>query len=271
MSSSSFEVENSSKLKYNSLNSTNLTPASTQKSNNSSEKGVHRPRKIRLIVMGGGYDTRSFKLLEQSILQNDNNPHHSLLQRNRQKKNQRILLQLRESHMRVNNSAFDRLSNCNYELECYELDLPEVVNAKTQLLKRRLSRRRPWLSDVQNYPILFPVDLNNLDQTRKALEDIVHNKFGEDKIVDTIILFEGVMIYLDPGIPHSLLSLCSDILRRKSEGNCFLCFADRLENIPGGDEDMARIEMENTGWELIDWLSKPGLARHMGVARLKNN
>mmetsp|Transcript_9463 Transcript_9463/g.19000 ORF Transcript_9463/g.19000 Transcript_9463/m.19000 type:complete len:538 (+) Transcript_9463:206-1819(+) len=264
-------VANLTKLKYNSFNATILTPANTQKSNDISEKSVHGRKKIRLIVMGGGYDTRSFKLLEQLLLKNGTNPHQSLLQRSRQKKFPRRLFQRQKTHTKVNNSAFDKLSNCNYDLECYELDLPEVVHAKSQLLKKRLSRRRQWLSETQNYPKLIAVDFNNLNQTRAALEDVLHNALGEETNVDTIILFEGVMIYLDPGIPHSLLSLCSDVLGRNKQGNCFLCFADRLENIPGGDEDMARLEMENTGWELMDWLSKPGLARHMGVARLKIN
>ena len=57
--------------------------------------------------------------------------------------------------------------------------------------------------------------------------------------------------------------------KRKDQTSSYLCFADRLENIPGGDEDAADIEMNSTGWELIDWWPKPGLARHMGVARLR--
>lgn len=188
-----------------------------------------------------------------------------------------------------------------YDLECYELDLPEVVQAKRRLLNTRLFRRRPWLRDAQardvgkkqhNYPNLVEANFNNVDETRKALEGILLQsplpsltngtlmdcEFGHDDVTN-IIIFEGVMIYLDEGIPHALLQLCSEVLLKtanlsssatpSSEG--YLCFADRLENIPGGDSDAASIEMNSTGWELIDWLPKPGLARHMGIARLRQS
>ena len=113
------------------------------------------------------------------------------------------------------------------------------------------------------------------------LEDIVSNNNPSNGLpTANIILFEGVMIYLNEGVPHQLLELCSDVLNNDANRiniNCssgneslhnYLCFADRLDNIPGGDEELARIEMESTGWKLEDWLSKPGLARHMGVASL---
>ena len=193
------------------------------------------------------------------------------------------------------------MADIPYDLECYELDLPEVVQAKRRLLNTRLFRRRPWLRDAQardvgkkqhNYPNLVEANFNNVDETRKALEGILLQsplpsltngtlmdcEFGHDDVTN-IIIFEGVMIYLDEGIPHALLQLCSEVLLKtanlsssstpSSEG--YLCFADRLENIPGGDSDAASIEMDSTGWELLDWLPKPGLARHMGIARLRQS
>jgi len=200
-------------------------------------------------------------------------------------------------------------SNEQYDLECYELDLPEVVRAKRQLLDSRLFRRRPWLLKDNYYPNLISVDFNNLEDTRSALEGILlrappkedtteddddddddataQRSSSNISSVHNIILFEGVMIYLNEGIPHSLLELCSSVVLRAgvesnnsnnnnntalasfSSSGQYLCFADRLENIPGGDEDAAIVEMEGTGWELLDWLPKPGLARHMGVAKLK--
>ena len=201
--------------------------------------------------MGGGYDTRCMKLLERLQLSNTN--------------------------------------NTNYILECYELDLPDVVHAKQQLIQTRLHIRRPWLQSIS--PTLIPVNFNNLNDTRMALESIL--KSDNDNTVsaadggvittNNIIIFEGVMIYLDEGIPHSLLRICSDVLLNNgnmtqltigdggvsSSSSNYLCFADRLENIPGGDITAAHVEMDSTGWELLDWLPKPGLARHMGVARLR--
>jgi O-methyltransferase involved in polyketide biosynthesis len=163
-------------------------------------------------------------------------------------------------------NAFDNITS-EVDLECFELDLPDVVHAKKQLLYSRLFRRRPWLKELIDYPTLVPVDFNNLTATEHALNGILSGDDANAGNVSNIILFEGVMIYLDEGVPHSLLELCSNSLRKYSSKG-YLCFADRLENIPGGDKDAAHIEMESTGWELMDWLSKPGLARHMGVARI---
>ncbi|KAL7450066.1 hypothetical protein ACHAWC_002052, partial [Mediolabrus comicus] len=206
----------------------------------------------------------------------------------------------------------------------YELDLPDVVIAKRKLLSKRLYRRRPWLQKFassrhsrsssrrgvveeegdagsggnggEEYPILIEANFNDLNGTRSLLERIVLSNEDattddedddDDGEVTNIIVFEGVMIYLDEGIPHALLEVCSDVLKKSREQQQqkkkntnskskatpigYLCFADRLENIPGGDEDAAQLEMESTGWELIDWLSKPGLARHMGVARVADS
>jgi hypothetical protein len=50
-----------------------------------------------------------------------------------------------------------------------------------------------------------------------------------------IILFEGVLIYLDQGVPHSLLNLCSNVLRKHSSGNS-------LNHNYLGDEDLAKIQ-----------------------------
>jgi O-methyltransferase involved in polyketide biosynthesis len=217
---------------------------------NNNNNAVTNKAKIRLIVMGGGYDTRCMKLLERLQLSNTN--------------------------------------NTNYILECYELDLPDVVHAKQQLIQTRLHIRRPWLQSIS--PTLIPVNFNNLNVTQMALESILQSDNdtvsatgGGAIITNNIIIFEGVMIYLDEGIPHSLLRICSDVLLNNgnmtrltigdggvsSSSSNYLCFADRLENIPGGDITAAHVEMDSTGWELLDWLPKPGLARHMGVARLR--
>lgn len=289
-----------------------------------------KKKKIRLVVMGGGYDTRSIKLLEQSLLmqsgdQNDVvttsltrynllQKRHSQLQRRRRRWYHRLVR--RNSNPNNNNddpatksigSAFFNITSTNYDLEAYELDLPEVVTAKRKLLSKRLFRRRQWLQDKRrvlgrdggkdDYPKLMEANFNDLNATREVLEGILldNNNVSESSRHDVmnIILFEGVMIYLDKGVPHALLELCSQVLRKSCQqqqqhNDCvstanntngtscsstartlgYLCFADRLENIPGGDEDAAHKEMEATGWEMVDFLSKPGLARHMGVARV---
>lgn len=301
-----------------------------------------KKKKIRLVIMGGGYDTRSIKLLEQSLLmQSESNDdvatttsstrynrlqkrHNQFLRRRRRRTRWYHRLLSRRNNNPNNDddpsstttistgSAFFNITSTNYDLEAYELDLPEVVTAKRKLLSKRLFRRRPWLQQKSrvammklgrnddglkdDYPILMEANFNDLNATREVLEGIlldskdVSESSSHDDVMN-IILFEGVMIYLDKGIPHALLEVCSQVLRKSSEQQQhhdnvntannndnnssstrrtlgYLCFADRLENIPGGDEDAAHVEMECTGWELVDFLSKPGLARHMGVARV---
>ena len=204
-------------------------------------------------------------------MQNTDIPHYDVLKQKRQTRTRWWNIRWKQLEPPLNN-AFDNITSNDYDLECFELDLPEVVRAKTQLLQTRLFKRRPWLQDVSKEyrPQLIPVDFNNLNDTRNALEGIILSDDADNKNVHNIIIFEGVMIYLDEGVPHALLDICSSILnKRKSQSSSYLCFADRLENIPGGDEEAAHMEMESTGWKLLDWLPKPGLARHMGIARLR--
>lgn len=148
--------------------------------------------------------------------------------------------------------------------QAYELDLPSVVEAKRKILESsRFRRRRP---QVQNsLPISYAVDLNDLQSVEKILLGILKSE-GETSNWHNIFLLEAVLIYLDENIPSALLGMLSEVLQEtKSTGS--LVFADRLENVPGGDEMLGRQEMFACGWDLVEWLPKPGLARHMGRAR----
>lgn len=95
-----------------------------------------------------------------------------------------------------------------------------MVQAKRKLLQTRLFRERPWLSNeegTESYPQLREANFNNLDEIRQVLESIILEPISTDcvddnKSIENVILFEGVMIYLDEGIPHALLQLCNDIL-----------------------------------------------------------
>lgn len=190
---------------------------------------------IRLVCMGAGYDTRGVKMLERNIVD-----------------------------------------------QVYELDLPDVVEAKQRLFQRLL-KRRPWLQkEILSMPTLIPCDFNIISDVEKNLRTILHdeqqtndndNDDNDDRINwHTIFVFEGVMIYLDDGIPSSLLNITSNVLKENnSDGS--LCFADRLENIPipedgGGSYSSGKAELMNNGWQIMDWCPKPGLARHMGSASL---
>lgn len=150
--------------------------------------------------------------------------------------------------------------------QAIELDLPNVVNAKLNIFKsKRLKRRRPSLSQDM-MPDFYPVDLNNLDEVKSILTTILASRPPDEW--HTIFLFEGVMIYLNKGIPHALLEICSNVLgssnNNSSDGS--LVFADRLDRIPGGDSTIGRSVLADAGWNVVGWQPKPGLARHMGVA-----
>ena len=145
----------------------------------------------------------------------------------------------------------------------FELDLPNVVQAKQRILdSKRFRRRRPHI-DSHILPTFCPVYLNDLDSVKKTLNEILETSSGNEWF--TIFLFEAVMIYLDDGVPEALLKACSDALKSTNNRGA-LVFADRLENVPGGDSLIGRQELANVGWNLIEWLPKPGLARHMGRA-----
>lgn len=232
-------------------------------------------RRIRLIVMGGGYDTRCVKLLERSL---PNDREDGTRQQSHQSRRRRWNFRRRRNERHAPSShAFHDIAAGAYELECYELDLPEVVRAKRRLFERRLLRRRPWLNETGMFPNLIAVDFNDLEAARTALEGILlPPDDGEDGGVDAaaasnVVLFEGVMMYLNEGVPRALLRLCGDLLRESGAASSNrLCFADRLEGVPSSDEGAVGREMEGAGWELTDYLAKPGRAGHMGVARLKD-
>lgn len=148
----------------------------------------------------------------------------------------------------------------------YELDLPEVVKAKERLFRNRLLKRRPSLSG-DRIPQLIPADLNDLEDVRCKLNEIVGTKDLGQVGWHTIFVFEAVMIYLNEGVPSALLKVTSDVLN-KSDKKGHLLFADRLENVPGGDVMLGEQELRGGGWQVLNWSPKPGVARHMFQARL---
>ena len=152
--------------------------------------------------------------------------------------------------------------------EVVELDLPEVVEAKKRLFQR-LVKRRPWLKDL-SMPALIPSDFNDLKDVEEKVGKLLSQSAENTTEWHTIFVFEGVMIYLDEDVPSSLLNITSKVLRENNL-NGSLCFADRLENVPGGDYELGVQELKTNGWDLKDWSPKPGLARHMGSASLSSD
>jgi hypothetical protein len=151
--------------------------------------------------------------------------------------------------------------------EAMELDLPNVIDAKERLLSpNRFQRRRPSTTLNHLPKKFYRVDLNNITLVETILDEILSVQSNNGIRYHTVFVFEAVLIYLNDGIPHALLQVCSNALHKnKADGS--LCFADRLENVPGGNYTLAVNELTSTGWSLVQWLPKPGLARHMGRAK----
>ena len=76
-----------------------------------------------------------------------------------------------------------------------------------------------------------------------------------------IFVVEALLIYLDAAAAERLLDAC----RGAPCAAVSLCFADRLA-IDGVDEAAAARLFAARGFDLVRYLPKPGLARHMGVA-----
>ena len=193
---------------------------------------------------------------------------------------QRIVVDKQKQHKKIRliclGAGYDlrsiKLMERGWVDEAYELDLKDVVVAKEKLIGHgRLLKRRPWLKNKVQLPKLIPSDLNDIEIVRDQLKSIIQRKNKDDtndeSLFHNIFVFEGVMIYLDEGIPSALLNVTSSVLKEASVDGS-LCFADRLENIPGGDYDLGNEELSRNGWSLTQWCPKPGLARHMGAASL---
>ena len=195
-----------------------------------------------------------------------------------------------------------RLLSTGQVQQAYELDVPDVVASKRIMLRRLQQRLESSSNNIDvSLPTCIGIDLNNLSAVESTLNTIManttvagHDDGGGDDSNDetlsggpwhTIFVFEGVLIYLNQTIPTQLLQLCASTVKKSSmvgteqdkewtsssaEATASLCFADLLENMTGrgNDVDFAGQQLAGMGWDLIDWCPKPGLARHMGVARL---
>jgi len=135
----------------------------------------------------------------------------------------------------------------------------------------RLGRRREEINQ-QVLPKLIGVDLNDVDSFRSHIEAIVKedelDKSGCWEVWHSIFLFEGVLMYLKDGVASQVLRICADAAQKRNS-SASLCFADRLEHVPGVDVDRCVSELSTAGWKLVDWApNEHAHARHMGIARL---
>jgi hypothetical protein len=108
--------------------------------------------------------------------------------------------------------------------EAAELDLAHVIDAKQHLLSsRRFQKRQPGVV-AEFLPTFYKVDLNQVERVRKVLTDIL-TTISEDNTNNqwwNIFLFEGVMIYLEQGVPSALLDVCRQVLDETESKSGFL-------------------------------------------------
>jgi len=223
--------------------------------------------KVRLITMGGGYDIRSIKLLNEDSAVID----------------EAIELDLPDV-VEAKRKMFQRLQE-----------------RRKRLLPNRTSNNSSN-SLMMKMPTLYATDFRRLDDVSILLRKIMAR--GDDDSASSsssswhnIFLFEGVLMYLedddDGELSMKLLRVCRNaaIAAAECDGvhysdkRCIattasLCFADRIipkkEGINSNnfDNDIERSVAESllagkAGWTLVDWLVKGGGTRHMGVAKIR--
>jgi len=175
-----------------------------------------KPKRLQCVVLGGGYDARSIRLLY--------------------------------------NGSIDR---------AWEWDLPVVVASKHCLWRRLLSSFSSLLLPLLHRYHLREVDLNKLEQVKRAVEELK----ADQEDVYTIYLVEAVFLYLSDEAPSKLLRFLAE-----HSSNASLLFADCLPDLRKTTRKIDVDEwLDLRGWKLIDFLSKPGATRHMAVARLDGN
>lgn len=191
--------------------------------------------RIQLITLGAGYDTRSTRFLTNGLVD-----------------------------------------------EAWELDVEAVMESKRIMLER-LQQRRKKRKQAIKVPFLMTQDLNDLEGVKDVLSNALNDthttcteKAGEEGYpkCHTIFIFEGVLIYLRDGIPRRILSAISSIIQTRDRPASII-FADLFRDLRGMesmDEIQTHFQRE-LGWDLDlnSFCVKPGLARHMGVARIVEN
>ena len=212
--------------------------------------------KIAIVSLGAGFDTRSIRFMNG-----------------------------------VGDDSMSRYSGIKDEIDYYEVDLPDVIDQKAGLLERYQRRRRGSV-----LPTLLKADLNELDMVRAALHGSIFSEDAKKPLVRykrVIIIVEAVLMYLDKENVTPLLKSVIDSSKKHS-GSVSLVFSDRFPGVfekidkvdadtdaelelNMRDRDLNKLERScaeeflhsiDNRLDLVDWMPKPGRARHQGVARV---
>jgi len=147
-------------------------------------------------------------------------------------------------------------------IEWIEIDLPTVIHQKKALIKDRhdfLPNAAPKLKHLS----ANLSDISSIDHVIDSALERTH------KSTCVVFLFEALLIYLPLDAAIHLLKAAARYAHSR-QIDAILVFADRIPNVSHVDQEAAvQSVLLSTGWSpLLSYLPKPGLARHMGVARL---
>eukprot|EP00980_Cylindrotheca_fusiformis_P018323 scaffold5975_cov99-Cylindrotheca_fusiformis.AAC.8 len=191
-------------------------------------------KRIRLVVLGAGYDTRSIRLLH---LQED------------------------DEGRRID--------------QAWEFDLPAIMNAKKSKMNRyyleseeNSARKIEFVGIDLNDPLSFQSTLMEMLLAKNKKDNSDGDEDDGSSSWTTIVVSEALFLYLQPGVPEHLLSICQTVFQdddHDTNNDVVFCFADRLKDV--FNEEDAQKWFVNNGWTLVDWLPKDGATRHMGIAR----
>ncbi|KAL3936903.1 MAG: hypothetical protein SGBAC_007872 [Bacillariaceae sp.] len=254
-------------------------------SNQILREGTPRRPKIRLVILGAGYDTRSIRLLQQGrvdqVWEFDLPP---------VMESKRWLLQRRGLWKpRI------PFHQCAKGMVLTDEQLPSDtahVDKNDNIFCSTIPSGETKVTQLQ----CIGLDLNQPDRFRSVLGHLV--KESTDKATSsssslegdanewyTIVISEALFLYLEPDIPAQLLTICQNLLASSEssrvsdshsqsqpplDGSLAFCFADRLLEIPlEQSHDMNAVQQwfGNIGWTLVDWLPKEGATRQMGISR----
>jgi hypothetical protein len=145
----------------------------------------------------------------------------------------------------------------------------------------RAVRRLPGLAPAAASITYLGANLSNVPEARAALRTAMATAVGRDSKgrgsqaagPAVIIVCEALLIYLPTEAATQLLRSAVAEAREAGAKQISLCFADALPDVKGFAHADAQRFLASVGLHLVPetWTPKPGLARHMGVARVSES
>ena len=170
-----------------------------------------------------------------------------------------------------------RYRNFN-SIDFYEIDLPEVVQQKKNMLDRFVKRRG---SDAR-VPKLLPANLNDIDSLKQQLKTIYSSVSELNRPTRFIFMAEAVLMYLQPEKSMLVLKSCKESCLEHYQNHGMnqpvsFILADRLplnsmkidDANPQLEKTAVQQQLRTLGLNILNLQLKPGRARHMVHAVVK--